>query len=92
MQQFTSGVSLGISKHLCDPAFISGMLCQKSKLSSYLKDYQLPSHSWRVYSNSYVSETLLKGCQVASLCKQLGVCVHSRAKNLPLILCKDAIL
>lgn len=76
---------------ISDPVFISGMLCQKSKLSSYLKDYQLPSHSWRVYSNSYVSETLLKGCQVAGLCKQQGVRAHSHAKNLPLILCEDPI-
>lgn len=41
-------IPLGISKHPSDHVFISGMLCQKSQLSSYLKNYQLSSNSWKI--------------------------------------------
>lgn len=52
IQLQTAGISVGISKHPSDHVFISGMLCQESQLSSYLKNYQFPSNSWKVQSNS----------------------------------------
>ena len=72
VQLQTKGVSLRISKHPSDHVFISGMLCQKSQLSSYLRHYQLPSNSWRVQSNSPMSGTLLTGCQAVGLCGWQG--------------------